>query len=755
MEVETPRPIRWGELALAFAVACALLLPGLWGHTLIDPWEGHYAEVGRRILVNHDWVHLHWDNEAFRSKPALTPWLIAASLRVHGLGASWSGEMVSTPLVMWAVRLPFALFAAGGLLSVWAMLARLVSRRAAWLGLFALAGMPFYLLVGRQAITDMPMVATTTGALALLALAVCDGEAPLRRGRARLTAHHLVLAAIGAVVAVQVVYMTSYFVVRPQPGAGVPLRHLALWMSLPFVIGFAAVVVLTCVVWPARRRRDAYLLAAYALLGVGVLGKGPPGAALAFVVCALYIVATGRWRLLRELRIVEGTLVALLVAAPWHLAMWMREGQPFLHEYFVYNWFERAEQGVHQVNRPGSGTLSYYLHALGLGMWPLIAAVPASLVAAARTRPRTPADHVRLLALLWAVAGLVLFTAFRTKFHHYILPAVPGFAVLVALWLDDVAGGRARLLPPLVIAGVAITLLISWEVAGHQQRIIELFIYRYDRPWPSAAPWHVNLSRGLWACGLASAAAALTLCVPRWRRVAPIAVVAVACASSLYLANRYMAAAGPHWGQRHLQRTYYRERAIHGARLHYATAADLAGDWPPGDRDLVLETFVPDELAAGAPMTITVEAGDQRAELRGTVSSIDGHRVHVQLPAADTARARALAPSAARGTSGPLWTQIEADRLIAFDLFWRSEIFWTGGELRGHTDDARTEFRPGDDARFRAYLARPDSRGRRFFAITIRGGENRLRTMLPATARASLTVEDDTSNKYILVSFEL
>ncbi len=755
MEVVTPRPIRWSELALAFAAACALLLPGLWGHTLIDPWEGHYAEVGRRILLDHDWVHLHWAGEVFRSKPALTPWLIAAGLRLHGLGSSWSGEMVSTPLVMWAVRLPFALFAAGGLLAVWAMLARLVSRRAAWLGLFCLAGMPFYLLVGRQAITDMPMVATTTGALALLALAVCDGEAPLCRWRAGLTAHHAVLAAIGVVVGAQVVYMTSYFVVRPAPGVGVPLRHLALWMSLPFALGLAAVVALTCAVWPARRRRDAYLLAGYALLGVGVLGKGPPGAALAFVVCALYIVATGRWRLLRELRLIEGALVALLVAAPWHLAMWMREGQLFLHEYFVYNWFQRAEEGVHQVNRPGSGTLSYYLHVLGLGMWPLVAAVPASLLSAARTRPRTPADHVRLLALLWAVAGLVLFTAFRTKFHHYVLPAVPGFAVLVALWLDDVAAGRARLVPPLIIAGVAIGALVTWEIAGHQERIIELFIYRYDRPWPSAAPWHVNLSRELWACGIASATAALGLCVPRWRRVAPIAVAAVACATSLYLANRYMTAAGPHWGQRHLQRTYYRERAIHGALLHYAAAADLAGDWPAGDRDLVLETFVPDELSVGAPMTITVEAGDRRVALAGRVRAITGHRVHVLLPGAETARARALAPGGARSDAGPAWTQLEADRLIAFDLFWRSEIFWTGGELRGHTADARTEFRPGEDAGLRTYLARPDSRGRRFFAITVRGGENRLRAMLPTSARPSLTIEDGTSNKYVLVSFEL
>ena len=174
--------LRKRELALVTLIALLILVPGLSRPTLIDPWETHYAEVARRILADRDWIKLSWENEAFRSKPALTPWLIAASLRAHGLAedGGFSGEMISTNTIIWAVRLPFALFGAAGLVLLWWMLAQLVSRRVAWLAFAINATMPFYALVARQAITDMPMVATAVGALACFLLAIHSGDRSLR-----------------------------------------------------------------------------------------------------------------------------------------------------------------------------------------------------------------------------------------------------------------------------------------------------------------------------------------------------------------------------------------------------------------------------------------------------------------------------------------------------------------------------------------------------------------------------------------------
>lgn len=734
------------ELGLAVGAALLLVLPGLWTFTLIDPWEGHYAEVGRRILVDGDWIQLRWRDEVFRSKPALAPWLIAGSLRAHGFTGSYGGELM-TPLALWAVRVPFALCAAAGLVAVWAMLRRLVSRRAAWLGLAVLGTVPFYALVARQAITDMPMVAATAGALACFALALHDGDRPLARWRWRLTGHHGFLGGLACVVGAQVVYGGSYFAAGAPLGRGVAVAHPVLWMTLPFALGWLAIAALTTWVWPVRARRDVYLLVAYALLGVSVVAKGPPGAALAVVVVVLYVATTRQWRLVLHLRVIEGALVALLVAAPWHVAMILRDGQPFVTEYFGHHWLKRAGDGVHQVNAAGDGTLSYFVHQLGIGLWPVVAVLPAAGLAALRRQPATPADHVRLLGLLWSAGGLVLFTCLPTKYHHYILPAVPGFAVLVAVWLDDALAGRARAAPLMLALGAAIAALVTCDVAAQPERLVELFIYRYDRPWPAGPPWSLELAPELWALGAAFVGSALGLTVPRVRRHAARAVIAASLVFSVWAAHRYMVAIGPHWGQGQLHASYYRLRDVHGARLHYDRPAELLADWP-GARTLTLRTFVPDSLTPGAPATLTLQTADQRAVVHGRVTALGRDRVDVHVPADEVARVHAAIGPDARPARrrGPAWVEIDADRLIAWNLYWRSELFWSSGELWGRAPDTRTDFGYRADAGFRAYLARPESQGRRFFVLTEAGNVDRLRALV-----RELAIVDRSSNKYTLV----
>jgi 4-amino-4-deoxy-L-arabinose transferase-like glycosyltransferase len=124
------------EIFVVIGVALAILLPSIAGYTLIDPWETHYAEVARRILEDNDWIHLRAEDASFRSKPALTFWLIAASLKVFGIATDggYSGEFVANAWTVFAIRLPFVLCAVMGLAVLWSMLAKLVNRRVACLG---------------------------------------------------------------------------------------------------------------------------------------------------------------------------------------------------------------------------------------------------------------------------------------------------------------------------------------------------------------------------------------------------------------------------------------------------------------------------------------------------------------------------------------------------------------------------------------------------------------------------------------------
>src|SRR6476620_4705620 len=104
------------------------------------------------MLQDHDWVHTDWpggmdprDHEGFRSKPVLMFWLMASSMTAFDVAndGGYSGEMTDSPMIMVAIRMPFILCGVFGLVMLWWMLARLVSRRLAWLGMLVVGTTPF------------------------------------------------------------------------------------------------------------------------------------------------------------------------------------------------------------------------------------------------------------------------------------------------------------------------------------------------------------------------------------------------------------------------------------------------------------------------------------------------------------------------------------------------------------------------------------------------------------------------------------
>src|SRR5580700_4456301 len=109
------------ELVLVIAVSLAVFVPGITSYSLVDPWETHYGEVARMMLQNHDLVHTEWpgtnangdQDEGFRSKPVLSFWLMAGSMRAVGLArdGGYSGEMVASGKTMFAIRFPFVVMA--------------------------------------------------------------------------------------------------------------------------------------------------------------------------------------------------------------------------------------------------------------------------------------------------------------------------------------------------------------------------------------------------------------------------------------------------------------------------------------------------------------------------------------------------------------------------------------------------------------------------------------------------------------------
>lgn len=156
---------RFRELSVfqqAFVLGALITLPGLGAVGLWDPWETHYVEVGRQMLVRGDFIHPYWQNTWFFSKPPLTFWLSAMGLWLSG--AQPLGEPGSGPLphaMEWFVRLPFALLliAAGAFLAD--SVSRAVGRRAGLFTALVWCTTPMVLFISRQVMTDGPFVSLT------------------------------------------------------------------------------------------------------------------------------------------------------------------------------------------------------------------------------------------------------------------------------------------------------------------------------------------------------------------------------------------------------------------------------------------------------------------------------------------------------------------------------------------------------------------------------------------------------------------
>jgi len=749
------------ELAIVIALSLAILLPGLWSFQLIDPWETHYSEVGRRILEDDDWVHLKWQNEIFRSKPVLTFWLIAGSMNAMGVATDggYSGELVVSDLAVFAARLPFTLFGALGLVMVWWMLARLVSRRVAWIAYGITLTCPIYMLVSRQAITDMPMVASLMGAVALFAMHVFRGKEPLVPFWKKVNAHHLFVACLGLFVLVQAVYYILYFHFSPALARGLRLPAPGWVLGGGMIAGLGGLIA-WLVVQPVKTRGAVWLHWAFFLFGIAALAKGPV-ILLVLAIGGLYIALTASWRLLLDWEWLRGVVVAALVMVPWHLAMFFKDGQAWVNEYFEYHMGKRLAEGALGER----GTFDYFSSILGVGMWPWAVLVPAGLVSIVWTaNNRSREGQVRLLCGIWAIAGFALFAATTTKFHHYVLPVVPALAILVAFWIDDALEGRGGRVALFALFAAALSLLITRDLLGEPKQVIELFTYRYDRPWPSGKPWYVDVSEAFFLFGVLGALALVAIAVPL-RRVRPWAfgaLGAVAFAHSLWAANGYMQEAAPHWGQRELHRTYLAKRTIHGVEIKYWSLRDLADQWQGAGDEYRVESVLPDRFRTGLPMTIRLLVpgagipGD-KVELAGTVSRTGEDEFWIRTPAAERAK---LAPLIARGKKYARgrkpWVQVDADRLVAWQLNWRGENFWSSGEIWGETPDTHTVFINTNNEEFLKYVKDPARVGRTFYVITEAPRANGLKNVLP-TKRGKQTVEilDTSCNKFTLLRFTL
>ncbi len=191
--------------------------------------------------------------------------------------------------------------------------------------------------------------------------------------------------------------------------------HIAV-PDLPMSAAFAAAMLIV-MRQPLADARGS--VAAGALLGVAVLAKG-------LVPLVLFLPAI--WfmrRRVRELLILFAATAA--IAAPWYALATLRNGSPFLEDFFWKHHFQRFFSGALQHERP----IWYFIPVLAAGLFPW------SPLALALFSKRIYRDQRARFLLVWFGWGFLFFSLSSNKLPGYLLPLFPAVAALLGIAIGE------------------------------------------------------------------------------------------------------------------------------------------------------------------------------------------------------------------------------------------------------------------------------------------------------------------------------
>jgi 4-amino-4-deoxy-L-arabinose transferase-like glycosyltransferase len=215
----------------------------------------------------------------------------------------------------------------------------------------------------------------------------------------------------------------------------------------------------------AHKARYYYLF--YLFMALAVLAKGLIGIVLPGAVIFIYLLCTRRWGMLREMRLVSGGALFLLVSAPWFVLVSLKNPE-FPQFFFIHEHFQRFLTKVHHRYQP----LWFFLPVLLGTMLPWSPFIPAALKRGWRERSSRTQT---LFLLLWALVIFAFFSKSSSKLVPYILPVFPPLALLIGNWFAGVAseasvrrhaGFLAGLLILLGAAGIAYPLVFAKAEIG-------------------------------------------------------------------------------------------------------------------------------------------------------------------------------------------------------------------------------------------------------------------------------------------------
>ncbi len=243
------------------------------------------------------------------------------------------------------------------------------------------------------------------------------------------------LCGIGTVI---VTYLLALKLYSRKTAIGAALVLLSTWHFIwAAKVGmldsaFTFFIILSLFLFRMGEEKAKYLFFCGLAFGFAFMTKGT-GALIIPGIIFIYVLAVGKFKILKTPALWQGILVSLPILIWWHGLAIAHYGKFFVDNYFLKHLLRRTGGAIEGHE---GGFFTYFGVIPNKGRpWGAIGLI-ALLIALIRVFWKK--DKSNLLLLVWVFCVLLIFSAAKTKLHWYIMPVYPALAILIGWGMEKV-----------------------------------------------------------------------------------------------------------------------------------------------------------------------------------------------------------------------------------------------------------------------------------------------------------------------------
>lgn len=225
----------------------------------------------------------------------------------------------------------------------------------------------------------------------------------------------------------------------------------------------------------------------FIVMAGSVMTKGLIGIVFPVAILGLWVLFFNQWRSLKNIHLLSGLLLFVLLVAPWHILVQLKAPE-FFHFYFIEQQFLRyATNSAHRYHSP-----LFYVPVILLGTLPWVFFLPQSLKFLKRVRWKNRLQFETELFLLgWSLFVILFFSESNSKLIPYVLPALPPLAILIARYCTAFVKLRTVILCYLstnLLMIVALTQVDYFD--NHSVKPLVMFVQQHEQPGDEVIMYH-------------------------------------------------------------------------------------------------------------------------------------------------------------------------------------------------------------------------------------------------------------------------